>query len=48
MSDVLPQYFLSFLKGVVNVAHFQLIHVQLGMPFKDMTMCGANNMIVPT
>ena len=48
MSDVLPQYFLSFLKGVVNVARFQLIHVQLGMPFKDMTMCGANNMIVPT
>ena len=45
--DVLPQYFLFFLKGVVIVARFQLMQVQPGILLKDLKMHGANNIIVP-
>ena len=43
---VSPRDFLSFVKGVVNMAYFQLMHVRLGILFKDMIMCNVNNTIV--
>ena len=42
VSDVLPQYFFSF----VIVAHFQLMHVWLGILLKDATMRDINNYII--
>ena len=42
VSDVLPQYFFSF----VIVAHFQLMHVRLGILLKDTTMRDINNYII--
>ena len=33
-------YFFSFVKGVVNMACFQLMYVRLGILFKDMIMYG--------
>ena len=30
MSDVLPWYFFSVVKGVLKITHLQLIHIRLG------------------
>ena len=40
---VSPRDFLSFVKGVVNMAYFQLMHVRLGILFKDMIMCNVDH-----
>ena len=40
---VSPRDFLSFVKGVVNMAYFQLMHVRLGILFKDMIMCNVDD-----
>ena len=47
VSHVSPRYFLSLVKGVVNMAHFQLMHVGLGSLFKDMIMYNVDHTIVP-
>ena len=45
--DVLPGYFVSIMKGVVNMARFQLLHVRLEIYMVIYRMRDVSDIIVP-